>query len=185
MTGYYFGTFDPIHIGHLNVINSILMSGYIDKLEIIPAYQNPHKCKPMFSFDDRVEMIDLATEIFDNVVINTIEEEINEPYTYNILQELEKGYIITTYETYIDIKNWYKGNHILKDWEFIIMYDTSVDLIDPELMFAENIFKYVQMVPIPFHSTYIRKRIQEKENIYPLVPIEVKNYIYEKFPYNY
>lgn len=52
--GLFLGSFDPIHIGHISIISSVLNAGFVDKVIVIPAWHNPFKEHSPASFYEKV-----------------------------------------------------------------------------------------------------------------------------------
>lgn len=139
--GLLLGSFDPPHLGHLALINIAKKSDLIDRLVIIPAYQNPWK-KNSTEYYQRITMLSLATT---DVYVSMAEEEYNrfrnstDPiYSSDLLKFIkdtpqgrssiyyrpENGdelVLITTRETFNDIPKWHNGQWILDNFKIIIV----------------------------------------------------------------
>ena len=60
--GLFLGSFNPPHIGHVNIVREVLNSKLVDTVWIIPAYQNPNKnVDPSENFSHRYNMCHLQT----------------------------------------------------------------------------------------------------------------------------
>ena len=93
------GTFDPVHIGHVQMVKYIIDNSYANEVWVLPSYNSPHKkVDTIKSFNHRINMLILSLKDIDNVHISRYEEkyEIEHPlaktYTYEILDELKKKY---------------------------------------------------------------------------------------------
>lgn len=189
MNAIFLGSFNPPHIGHLNVIQSVLDSvygRYIDKIHIIPCRQNPNKNKFQVSYVTRYKMCEaLFKELIDKgkVVINDIENEILPEYSYNLLKYIEINkcignnfkWIITeeTLEEIIDSK-WNNSVNILKEFgsRMIVLSDNDSKYED---------LSYISLNPgINVHSTDIRNLVKNKKSIKLYTNQEVVNIIEEK-----
>src|SRR5690554_7318876 len=72
--GLYFGTFNPIHIGHLIIANHLLENSDLEEIWMIVTPHNPHKRKASLLEDyHRLHMIHLATETYDKIKPSDIE----------------------------------------------------------------------------------------------------------------
>ena len=92
--GLYFGTFNPIHIGHLIIANHIVEHADLDQIWMVVTPHNPHKKKNTLLDDyHRLHMVHLATEDFPKIQASDIEFKLPQPnYTVNTLAHLqEKG----------------------------------------------------------------------------------------------
>lgn len=178
--GLFFGSFDPPHIGHVNVVTGVINSGLVDQVLVIPAYQNVWKGRST-RFPYRYAMCCMAFDSLPNVFVSDIEKSMFVPSyhegipTYDVLMELSSRItdkelvIITTPETYREIPNWHKGSEILNNYEFIMVINgegTPDDLPDNVL------FTYVPQIRIC--STCIRDRIKEGMCVQPFIKDDVE-----------
>lgn len=93
---YYFGTFNPVHNGHLAVAETIREKFKMDKVIFVPAFAPPHK-KDIAAFDHRVKMLELAGEGKPYLGVSRIEETISPPtYTVKVLKALWPQFNIQT-----------------------------------------------------------------------------------------
>lgn len=136
-TGLFFGTFDPLHIGHIAKIKESLSKGLVDRVMIVPAKQNPWKSPSMFSYEDRVKMCGfvahfLCIEMFgkDNgkICVSDIESTIEDnTHTWNVLEHLKTYYpydelsIICGTDVASSIKDWENGEKIVDEYEIICL----------------------------------------------------------------
>ena len=110
--GLFFGSFDPPHIGHANVVMGVVNSKLVDKVLVIPAYQNVWKSNSS-EFSYRLAMCRMTfSPLAPEVYVNAVEKSMYVPSyskgipTYDVLMELKSQMpnnelvIITTPETY-------------------------------------------------------------------------------------
>src|SRR5690554_5334867 len=92
--GLYFGTFNPIHIGHLIIANHLLENSNLDEVWMVVTPHNPHKRKASLLEDyHRLHMIHLATETYDKIKPSDIEFKLPQPnYTINTLVHLQEKF---------------------------------------------------------------------------------------------
>lgn len=133
---YYFGSFDPIHNGHINVVKQAFDSG-IEYVIFVLAMQNPMKGRVPTDMYERASLIysvmfHVKTDKEYKVSFVESKPELKPPYyTYNTLQELDKEYkddekyIICGQDMYDEIPNWYKGNEILENYKFLVFERTN------------------------------------------------------------
>lgn len=178
--GLFFGSFDPPHIGHVNVVAGVVNYGLVDQVLVIPAYQNVWKGRST-KFTYRYTMCCMAFDSLPNVFVSDIEKAVFVPSyhegipTYDVLTELSSRMsdkelvIITTPETYSEISNWHKGSEILNDYKFIMVIngeETPDDL--PESV------SLVYVPQIRICSTCIRTRVKEGLCIQPFIKDNVE-----------
>lgn len=176
--GVFFGSFDPPHIGHTNVIVGALNSGKVDKVLVIPAYQNVWKESTPFA--KRVVMAQLAFGDIEDVYVSSIEERLRQenPNKYpigvptcDVLAAInDNPIIITTPETYSEIPKWENGELILKKYEFLLVISSNDEIP------SRDILQSVSNCYIPgitICSTCIRNRVKNGVRIEPFVTDDV------------
>lgn len=179
MVGVFFGSFDPPHIGHVNIVTAALNSGIVDKVIVVPAYKSVWK-NTETKWEYRLTM---AKETFDNipgVVVDGIEYRIanGEPLpTYKTIEAIKEIYgefiIVTSAETYKEIPRWQHGEEILKDNKFLVVdvaHFNSEDIPHDEV-------KVIYAPDITICSTAIRKWVGDGRIILPFVTDEVNSII--------
>ena len=92
--GLYFGTFNPIHIGHLIIANHMAEHSDLDQVWMVVTPHNPHKKKSTLLDDyHRLHMVHLATEDYTNIQPSDIEFKLPQPnYTVHTLAHLQEKY---------------------------------------------------------------------------------------------
>jgi nicotinate-nucleotide adenylyltransferase len=92
--GLYFGTFNPIHIGHLIIANHFAEFTDLDEVWLVVTPHNPFKKKNSLLNDyHRLEMVHLATEDYPKLKPSDIEFKLQQPnYTIDTLAYLEEKY---------------------------------------------------------------------------------------------
>ena len=202
--GFFMGSFDPIHVGHINMIREVINKISLDKVIVVPSGHNPWKKDIVPApFDLRVAMIAAAIKPFgDKVEVSDIESTFEPPYyankPLNYFREKYKGeelYIICGSDTIDYIPYWKDAvTDILPFYQIICLErdDNGLHTCDTLLTrYTEdkdgNKYPYFHYCirPISISSTYIRRQIKENKNIYPLLPVEVieiieKNNLYKK-----
>jgi nicotinate-nucleotide adenylyltransferase len=89
--GLYFGTFNPIHVGHLIIANHMAENSDLDQVWLVVTPHNPKKKSTLLDDYHRLQMAHLATEDFPKLKPSDIEFKLSQPnYTVNTLVHLEK-----------------------------------------------------------------------------------------------
>jgi nicotinate-nucleotide adenylyltransferase len=87
--GLYGGSFDPVHLGHVELVNYFLKTLSLDKVFVIPAFVSPFKTDkpPLASAESRLEMLKIAFQDFAKVEISSFEiDKKNISYTIDTVK---------------------------------------------------------------------------------------------------
>jgi nicotinate-nucleotide adenylyltransferase len=182
--GLYFGTFNPIHVGHLIIANHMAEHSDLDQVWMVVTPHNPLKKKNTLLDDyHRLQMVHLATEDFPKIKPSDIEFKLAQPnYTVNTLAHLQEKYPDHEFSLIMGEDNL-KSFHKWKNYEAILEHhDIYVyPRISSEM---ENLtFKNhpkIHLIDAPvveISSTFIRDNIKKGKNIQPLLPNKVWEYI--------
>ena len=163
--GLFFGSFDPPHIGHVDLVTSALNAKVVDRVMVIPAWQNVWKEKSS-SFWSRFRMCEHAFK--HTAIVNPVEERLSSQldgkvYTYDVVRYIKQQYaahesnkvielvMLTSLETLKGIPKWEKGELLLKEIPIVV---EGIDF------HAHN---------IPVHSTQIRDLIKQGKYAQPFI----------------
>lgn len=180
--GLFFGTFNPIHIGHLIIINHILEFSRLDQIWIIVSRRSPHKLKKnILNIYERLHLVNLAINGYNKIKILDIESELPEPsYTINTLiylkNNLNEFSLILGQDNLYNFNTWKSYKYIIKHYELII-YPRIFNSNQKKYKINAKITKIKGPI-IEISSTLIRKMIQNNQNVKPLLTLDVFNYIY-------
>ena len=185
--GLFLGSFNPPHIGHVNIVREVLNCKLVDYVWVIPAYQNPNKnVDTSENFSHRYNM---CRSMFDlpYTNVNLVESVVKPKYTYDLLTHLRKDYPtvdfrwIITDETLMEIINgtWYNSDKLLNENKFVVVEGTGKFNNEFPKEYIEIITKQgntsiVLETPITLSSTKIRKMI--KDDIIPIPFINNETY---------
>ena len=182
------GTFDPPHLGHLILADTVITNCNYDKVIFIPAKIPPHKnISGKVSNDDRLNMLKLSIEDDERFLLD--EYELNNEgvsYTINTLNYLYKNYDIEGKIGLIIGADLVRGFDKWKEPKKIaeISDITVVNREDDKNLYKEHIDKYnikVIMAPrIDISSSLIRDRIKEKKGFRYFISDKVYDYIVSK-----
>ncbi|WP_026708405.1 nicotinate (nicotinamide) nucleotide adenylyltransferase [Flavobacterium frigidarium] len=182
--GLYFGTFNPIHVGHLIIANHMAEHSDLDQVWMVVTPHNPHKKKSSLLDDfHRLHMVYLATEGFSKIKPSDIEFKLPQPnYTVNTLVHLEEKYPTHIFSLIMGEDNL-KSLHKWKNYE-VILQNHDIYVYPRISSEAENLelknHPKIHLIDAPIveiSSTFIRNNIKEGKNIQPLLPANVWEYI--------
>lgn len=190
--GLYGGTFDPIHTGHLIVIENAINYMNLDKVIILPSSNPPHKKhKKKTPTNIRVEMVAEAIKDNDKIILSTYEStDHTVRYTHETIRYFKKYFpedeifYILGEDSFLTIDTWRNYEDIL-DENIIVFTRSNIDL-NSELVKKVEIIKkdnpnifLINNLNINISSTLIRGLVKDKKSIKYLVSDGVK-YIIEK-----
>ena len=196
--GLYFGTFNPIHIGHLIIANHLAEYSDLDQIWMIVTPHNPLKSKQTLLDDyQRLQLVFLATEDYPKIKPSDIEFKLPQPnYTVNTLVYIQEKYpkhifsLIMGEDNLKSLHKWKNHEVILQNHEIYVyprIYAKAKTEEDPNLKgdsakqnptIKNNIkIHYVDAPIIDISSTFIRENIKKKKNVRPLLPSKVWEYI--------
>jgi len=182
----YFGSFNPIHVGHLLIAQTVIDLDIIDELWFIVSPQNPFKKKKTLLAERlRYNLVQTAIENNDKLKVSDIEFKLPKPsYTIDTLAHLEekftnkKFYLVMGSDNLEHLHKW-KNADILMERYPIIVYPRSKDFNVPS---TEMKLTILDAPLLNISSTYIRERVKKQLNINFYVPESVEKQIME---YNY
>lgn len=182
--GLYFGTFNPIHVGHLIIANHMVEHADLDQVWLVVTPHNPLKKKSTLLDDyHRLQMVFLATEDYPKLKPSDIEFKLEQPnYTVNTLVHLEEKYPIHEFSLIMGEDNL-KSFHKWKNYEAILEHHEiyvypRISVEDENLEFKNH--SKIHMIDAPvveISSTAIRSNIKLGKNVRPLLPSKVWEYI--------
>lgn len=183
--GLFFGSFNPIHIGHLILANYILEHSDMDELWFVVSPQNPFKEKKSLLKDhNRLDMVQLAVKNYLNMRASNVEFSLPQPsYTIDTLTYLHEKYpdysfsLIMGEDNLAGLHKWKNAEALIKN-HHIIVYPRIFEgeKKDSELLQHENI-SLIEAPVIELSATEIRDMIRTGKNVRPMLPPEVFEYL--------
>ena len=176
--GLYFGTFNPIHIGHLIIANHMANYTNLDEVWFVVSPHNPFKNKKNL-LDDyaRLEMVHRAVKDFDKLRVSDIEFSLSQPsYTANTLAHLCEKYPGNTFSLIMGGDNL-NTFHKWRNYEYILEHHEL--FVYPRLATMPGSLdnhERVNLVGAPImqiSSSFIRNAIKAKKDVRPMLPPHV------------
>lgn len=183
--GLFFGSFNPIHTGHLIIANYMANYTDLDKVWLVVSPQNPlKKYGDLINTYDRLEMAKLATEDADNLSVSDVELKLPQPsYTIDTLTHLHEKYpqhefaIIMGSDNLVTLHKWKNFKTLLRDYKIYVYPRPGYE--NAEL--ASHPSVTITMTPVmELSATFIRKALAEKKDVRYFVPDKVYNFISNK-----
>lgn len=142
------GAFNPVHIGHLRLALEVLECTDLDRIELLPTYQPPHKGPgDLLDFKLRLELLEAAVQDFEQITVNPLESVLTPPsYTLNTLKYLIanqpeiKPYFILGCSDLLNLPFWHQGLELPLLSSFIVV-DRSNDGLEEGQRFMRDTWK--------------------------------------------
>ena len=179
--GLYFGSFNPIHIGHLIIANHVLNETTINKIWFVVSPQNPFKeSKTLLNEFDRLHLVRLATQDDNRIKCSDIEFNLPKPsYTSNTLTFLSEKYpehefaLIMGSDSYQNLDKWKNYETIINNYSIYVYqregYEIKKTITNAPVILDAPI--------IQISASQIREHIRSGKSIRYLVPEIVREEI--------
>lgn len=184
--GLFFGSFNPIHTGHLIIASYMANYTELDEVWLVVTPHNPLKKKDsLINQYDRLEMVNLAIETAENIRSSPIEFSLPQPsYTIDTLTHLHEKYpekaftLIMGSDNLVSLHKWKNYDVILRDYRILVYprpdYPTPAEWADhPSITITDTPL-------MEFSSTFIRNAVKAGKNIRYFVPDSVMAFIENK-----
>ena len=189
-TAIYGGTFDPIHIGHIDVAKAVLDEKAADEVIFMPNYVSPFKQDEVHSFGyDRRNMIKEALKGIEHAYVSDYELNKKGPsYTIDTLIAMEKELgekvsFVAGADSILTMETWHRGPEILKGFTVIAVKRPDISIEATNLIIQNYQEKYgadiilLEKLPHDISSTLVREKIIKGEPIDAYVTPGVEKYI--------
>jgi nicotinate-nucleotide adenylyltransferase len=179
--GLYFGSFNPIHTGHLIIANHVLNETDLQKIWFIVSPQNPFKSSStLLNEYDRLHLVQKAVEGDDRLKASEIEFSLPKPsYTAHTLTYLSEKYkthqftIIMGSDSFQNLEKWKNADFIKTNYPLLVYRRPGFDVADT----GGSNAKVLNAPLLEISATYIRDTIQRGKSIRYLVPDAVRDEI--------
>jgi nicotinate-nucleotide adenylyltransferase len=180
--GLYFGSFNPVHHGHLIIANHVVQSTDLDQVWFIVSPQNPMKpAAGLLNEYHRLYLIKIAIDGENHLRVSDIEFKLPKPsYTIDTLTYIHEKYpqhefsIIMGSDSYQNLARWKNHEQLIKNTSFYIYVRAGFENI-PEYKQAK--IKVLDAPLLQISATHIRNILREGKSIRFLVPDCVKEEI--------
>ena len=184
--GLFGGTFDPIHIGHLIIAETLKDAFPLDRILFIPAAVPPHKdATELTASRLRVEMVEAA--ISENPGFEMSDVEIQKgdvSYTIDTVRRLRATFkdprvelfLIVGGDSLVDLVNWKEPDRLLEEVPMLVAGRPGYDIDQADARFRRRI-TVLDTPLVDVSSTEIRRRVREGKSIRYWVPCAVESII--------
>lgn len=182
--GLYFGTFNPIHAGHLIIANHMAEYSDLEQVWMVVTPHNPHKKKNTLLDDHhRLQMVFLATEDYPKIKPSDIEFKLPQPnYTVHTLAVLQEKFpqhefsLIMGEDNLNSLHKWKNYDVILENHDIYVYPRLASGNGNADFDNHAKIHSIAAPV-IEISSTFIRESIKAGKNVQPLLSQKVWQYI--------
>ena len=166
--GLYFGTFDPIHRGHINIVNFLIDNSLVEKVWFVVTPESPDKSSNnLTDFIHRYEMVKIEVKNNNSLLASDVELKLEKPnYTINSLRYISSAFpnnnfsLIMGEDNLINFKKWKNYKEIMNNFK-IYVYPRKTRLKrDIKLLISNNI-EMIEAPLIDLSSTNIRNIINK------------------------
>lgn len=186
--GLFFGSFNPIHSGHLIIASYMANFTGLDKVWLVVSPHNPlKKAADLINTYDRLEMAKLATETSDGIEVSDIELKLPRPsYTIDTLTHLHEKFpnhqfsLIMGSDNLNSLHKWKNYEILLRDYQIYVYPRPG---FEPDELSKHPSINITDTPLIEISSTFIRKSIARKKNVQYFLPDNVLKFIESKSLY--
>ena len=179
--GLFFGSFNPIHNGHLIIANYICETTDLDKVWLVVSPQNPLKLKDTLLKEyDRLHLINLAIDNNKNLKASSIEFKLPRPsYTIDTLTHLKEKYpqhtfvLIMGSDNLVTLHKWKNYELLLKNYEIMVYRRRGFE----ENPYPQHRVSILDFPYLDISATFIRDNIRKGVSMQFFLPEKVWDYI--------
>ena len=176
--GLFFGSFNPIHHGHLMVASFIANHTDLQQVWLVVSPQNPHKTQSsLLNEYDRLHLAQLAIEDDDQIKVSDIEFKLPKPsYTIDTLTYLEEKYpqhrfyVIMGSDSFQNLPKWKNFEALVKNYQFIVYRRPGFEITEK---YGADV-TYLEAPMLELSATLIRNNCKDGITIRYLVPEDVR-----------
>ena len=183
--GLFFGSFNPIHIGHLILANYILENSDMEELWFVVSPQNPFKDKKTLLKDhNRLEMVNIAIKNYPKMRASDIEFSLPKPsYTIDTLTYMHEKYphhsfsLIMGEDNLKGLRKWKNSDLLINNHQIIVYPRVEKSTENAEEIIQHHNIHLIKAPIVELSATEIRTMLKEGKNTRPMLPPEVFDYL--------
>lgn len=204
MIAIYGGTFDPFHVGHVYCIQTIFEKTKVERIHVVPNYQNPLKNEGDGPTpQQRLAMVEAGLEEMENVFVDAQEvERGGKSYTIDTIREYRKNYdaeqiyLILGLDQFYQLTEWKDFEQILEECNFLIVSRPGnmlpmtvedipsglrkyVDVLDRSFLAFKSgrTLEFIRVKGIDVAATEIRKLLRTGRSVDKYLDMRVEEFI--------
>jgi nicotinate-nucleotide adenylyltransferase len=179
--GLYFGSFNPIHIGHLIIASHVANHGGVDQVWFVVSPQNPLKPSALLLNEhQRLHLVHLSIDDDPRLRVSDVEFRLPRPsYTIDTLTYLREKYpqhqfsIVMGSDSFSNLHHWKNYDLLIKHYSFIIYKRPRFDIAQPQ----DARVTILDAPLLELSATVIRNNIKSGKSIHYLVHDKVREEI--------
>ncbi len=179
--GLYFGSFNPIHVGHLIIAAHVANNADVQQVWLVVSPQNPLKPSSVLLNEyHRLHLTKLAIDDDPKIKVSDVEFKLPKPsYTIDTLVYLKEKHpnhdfsIIIGSDSFQNLTRWKNFDLLIRDYEFIVYQRSGYEIMDT---FGAKI-TILNAPLLDISATVIRQNIKEGKSIRYLVPDKAREEI--------
>jgi nicotinate-nucleotide adenylyltransferase len=179
--GLFFGSFNPIHHGHLMVASYIANHTEVQQVWLVVSPQNPHKTQAsLLNEYDRLHLAQLAIEDDSQIKVSDIEFKLPKPsYTIDTLTYVQEQfpqhefYVIMGGDSFQNLPKWKNFESLIKNYKFIVYRRPGFEINNTNGASVQ----YLEAPMLELSATLIRNNCKNGNTIRYLVPEKVREEI--------
>ena len=176
--GLFFGSFNPIHHGHLMVASYIANHTQLQQVWLVVSPQNPHKTQlSLLNEYDRLHLAQLAIENDDQIKVSDFEFKLPKPsYTIDTLTYIQEKFpqhqfsVIMGSDSFQNLPKWKNFEALVKNYQFIVYRRPGFDITEK---YGADV-QYLEAPMLELSATLIRNNCKNGITIRYLVPENVR-----------
>jgi nicotinate-nucleotide adenylyltransferase len=182
--GLFFGSFNPIHVGHLIIANYMIEFTDLDKIWFVVSPQNPFKLHDnLLPEKHRLNMVQLAIQNNPYFEVSDIEFTLAKPsFTIHTLEALNKNYpgsdftLVMGSDNLADLHKWKGYEEIINNYRLFVYYRNGFE--NQSLSVHPNVRVFEAPV-LNISATFIRDVLQKRKSVKYLLTAEVEEYMWK------
>jgi nicotinate-nucleotide adenylyltransferase len=164
--GIFGGSFDPPHLGHLEISKQAIKKLFLDQVYWCITKKNPFKNKAFFSLPERIKKSKYATNKIKKIKIKFFEDKIKSVNTVDLIKHLKKKnkkgtfFLIVGSDNLIKFHKWKNWKLLLKLTEIVVFSRKDYDKKAKKSVMMKQVKKitFINNKPIDISSSQIRRK---------------------------